>query len=65
MLKHGCDPNVVDSGGNTGAKLAEKTVWLGLGLRLGSGLGLGSGSGSGLGLRLGLFAARARRGLRA
>jgi len=25
MLKHGCDPNAVDAGGNTGAKLAEKT----------------------------------------
>ena len=45
MLKHGSDPNAVDAGGNTGAKLAEKTVWLGLGLRLGSGLGLGLGLG--------------------
>ena len=26
MLKHGSDPNAVDAGGNTGAKLAEKTV---------------------------------------
>merc|ERR1719246_103549 len=25
LLKHGADPNVVDAGGNTGSKLAEKT----------------------------------------